>query len=82
MSPTIVKLQIPFESLVDAISSLSLEEKRELWQRLEREITEADKEFLEEDIYDWGVEGQPKTKPVEYIPEVGLVVIGDRGESE
>jgi hypothetical protein len=44
-----VRLQIPFESLVDAISSLGLEEKRRLWQRLDEEITQAEEDLLEED---------------------------------
>jgi hypothetical protein len=44
-----VQLQIPFEALVDAISSLGLEEKRRLWQLLDEEITQAEEDFLEED---------------------------------
>jgi hypothetical protein len=44
-----VRLQIPFESLVDAISSLGLEEKRRLWQLLDEEITQAEEDLLEED---------------------------------
>ncbi len=44
-----VQLQIPFEALVDAISSLGLEEKRRLWQLLDEEITEAEEDLLEED---------------------------------
>ncbi|MBD1809113.1 hypothetical protein H6F98_27195 [Microcoleus sp. FACHB-SPT15] len=44
-----VRLQIPFESLVDAISSLGLEEKRRLWQLLEEEIAQAEEDLLEED---------------------------------
>jgi hypothetical protein len=44
-----VQLQIPFEALVDAISSLGLEEKRRLWQLLDEEITQAEEDLLEED---------------------------------
>jgi histidine ammonia-lyase len=44
-----VRLQIPFESLVDAISSLGLEEKRRLWQLLDEEITQVEEYLLEED---------------------------------
>jgi hypothetical protein len=36
-----VTIQIPFEVLVDAIASLGLEEKRRLWQLLDREIKPA-----------------------------------------
>jgi hypothetical protein len=31
MTKTTVKLQIPFESLLDAIANLALEEKHQLW---------------------------------------------------
>lgn len=34
MSKETVQLQIPFQVLVDAIASLGLEEKRQLWQLL------------------------------------------------
>jgi hypothetical protein len=44
-----VRLQIPFESLVDAISSLGLEEKLRLWQLLDEEITQAEEDLLEDD---------------------------------
>lgn len=48
MTQTTVKLQITFESLVEAIASLGLEEKRQLWQLLDREIqqTESDSDRL------------------------------------
>lgn len=36
-----VTIQIQFELLVDAIASLELEEKRRLWQLLDREIRPA-----------------------------------------
>ncbi|MBE9036899.1 hypothetical protein GS682_07600 [Nostoc sp. B(2019)] len=78
MSQEIVKLQIPFESLVNAIASLGLEEKRRLWQMLNEQITQAEEDLLESEPYNWGHEGQPKGKPVEYIPGVGLAVIGGK----
>ncbi|MBW4687069.1 MAG: hypothetical protein KME40_18660 [Komarekiella atlantica HA4396-MV6] len=78
MSQEIVKLQIPFESLVNAIASLELEEKRRLWQMLNEQITQAEEDLLESDPYNWGHKGQPKGKPVEYIPGVGLAVIGGK----
>ncbi len=37
-----VQLQIPFQVLMDAIASLGLEEKRQLWQLLNAEITKAE----------------------------------------
>jgi hypothetical protein len=43
-----VRLQIPFESLVNAIASLGLEEKRKLWQILDEQIAEAEDNDLEE----------------------------------
>lgn len=39
MSKETVHLQIPFQVLMDAIASLGLEEKRQLWQLLNAEIT-------------------------------------------
>jgi hypothetical protein len=78
MTQETVKLQIPFESLVNAIASLGIEEKHRLWQILDAEIRQTEGDLLEEDPYDWGSEGQPKGKPVEYIPGVGLAVIGGK----
>jgi len=40
MTQITVRLNIPFESLLNAISDLNLEEKRKLWQILEREISQ------------------------------------------
>jgi hypothetical protein len=48
MTQTTVKLQIPFASLVEAIASLELEEKLQLWQLLEAEIADAE-DLLEND---------------------------------
>lgn len=80
MTQETVKLQIPFESLLDAIANLPLQEKRRLWQLLNEEINLAEADLLEEDPYDWGPNGQPKGKPVQYIPGVGLVVIGGKDD--
>lgn len=41
MSQETVRLQIPLQSLVDAIASLRLEEKRKLWELLDKDITQA-----------------------------------------
>ncbi len=49
MTQETVKLQISFDSLLNAISSLGLEEKRKLWQLLEEEIAEAEEDLLDED---------------------------------
>ncbi len=78
MTQETVKLQITFESLINAISSLGIEEKRRLWQILDEEINQGEADLLVEDPYDWGLEGQPQGKPIEYIPGVGLTVIGGK----
>jgi hypothetical protein len=44
-----VELQILFESLLDAITLLGIEEKRRLWQLLDEEIAQAEEDLLEED---------------------------------
>ncbi|MDY6806310.1 MAG: hypothetical protein SXA11_21240 [Cyanobacteriota bacterium] len=80
MTQTTVKLQIPFESLVEAIASLGLEEKRQLWQLLDKEIHQTQSDAEDTDPYDWGPEGQPQGKPVEYLPGVGLAVMGGKDE--
>lgn len=49
MTQTTVQLQIPFQSLVDAIASLNLEEQRQLWQILEEAIAQAEEDLLEKD---------------------------------
>ncbi len=49
MNQETVNLQIPFESLVDAIASLGLQEKRKLWQLLDEQISETEDDLLEED---------------------------------
>jgi len=40
------------------------------------EITAKNQTWLDPDPYDWG--GQPKGKPAEYIPGVGMAVIGGK----
>lgn len=80
MTQTTVKLQITFESLVEAIASLGPEEKRQLWQLLDREIQQTESNIEELDPYDWGPQGQPEGKPVEYLSGVGLVVVGGKDE--
>lgn len=42
MNPKTIKLQITFEALKDAIAALELEEKRQLWQLLNEEITQVE----------------------------------------
>ena len=49
MTQETVRVEIPFASLVDAIASLGVEEKRKLWQLLEEEIAQAEEDLLEED---------------------------------
>lgn len=47
--PAIVKLQLSFESLVEAISSLDLEEKHQLQEVIEQQIFEAEEALYEDD---------------------------------
>jgi len=49
MTQPTVRLQIPFESLVNAIASLGFEEKRRLWQLLDEEIAQAEEDLFEQD---------------------------------
>lgn len=49
MTQETVNLKISFESLVNAIASLGLEEQRKLWQILNEQIAEAEDKLLEED---------------------------------
>jgi len=48
--PAIVKLQLSLETLAEAISSLDLEEKRQLQEIIEQQIFEAEEALYEEDI--------------------------------
>lgn len=45
-----VKLQIPFESLVEAGASLALEEKLQLQEVLEQQIFEQEEDLYEDDL--------------------------------
>ena len=49
MTRETVRLQIPFASLVDAIASLELEEKQQLWQLLGEEIAQAEEDLMGQD---------------------------------
>ncbi|HAJ58192.1 MAG TPA: hypothetical protein DCP31_02055 [Cyanobacteria bacterium UBA8543] len=49
MTQETVNLKISFESLVNAIASLGLEEKRKLWQIIDEQIAESEDHLLEED---------------------------------
>ncbi len=48
--PAIVKLQLSLETLAQAISSLDLEEKRQLQEIIEQQIFEAEEALYEEDL--------------------------------
>ncbi|HBK22731.1 MAG TPA: hypothetical protein DDZ60_09575 [Planktothrix sp. UBA10369] len=78
MTQTIVNVSIPLTTIIEAISRLDLEAKHELYKLLEQQIQEAEANLSEVDIYDWGINGQPQGKPVEYIPGLGLAVIGGK----
>jgi hypothetical protein len=44
-----VRLLIPFESLVDSVSALSLRDKLRLWELLDEQIAQAEEEAWEQD---------------------------------
>jgi hypothetical protein len=46
---TMVRLQVTFESLLEGIASLSLEEKLKLLEILEEQVLEAEEDLLEAD---------------------------------
>ncbi|PAX58313.1 hypothetical protein [Brunnivagina elsteri] len=48
--PAIVQLQLSLEALAEAISSLDLEEKRQLQEMIEQQIFEAEEALYEDDI--------------------------------
>ena len=48
--PAIVKLQLSIETLVEAISSLNLEEKCQLQEIIEQQIFEAEEAVHEDDL--------------------------------
>ena len=49
MSQATVKLLVPFESLVESVRDLSLEEKRMLWEVLDEQIAQVEEELWEKD---------------------------------
>ena len=51
MTKTNIQLQIPFESLVEAISALNLQQKQRLWQLLNLELHQSEnREYTEAEI--------------------------------
>ena len=44
-----IELIIPFESLVDYIEKLNIEDKIRLWELLEKQLAQAEEEILEQD---------------------------------
>jgi hypothetical protein len=44
-----VNLSIPFESLVESVKELTLDEKYHLWELLEEQIAQAEEEILQRD---------------------------------
>jgi hypothetical protein len=49
MAHETVTLLVPFKSLVDSITTLSLEDKRRLWELLEEEMAQAEEEMWQQD---------------------------------
>jgi hypothetical protein len=45
----IVKLLIPFESLIDSVTALSFEDKRRLWELLNEQMAQFEEEMWERD---------------------------------
>ncbi|GBF82605.1 hypothetical protein [Aphanothece sacrum] len=72
MNSTNLTVKISFESLVDAISTLNIEDKQKLWQIIDNQLNISENE---DEPYDWGENGQPETKPVEYVMGKGVIVI-------
>jgi hypothetical protein len=48
MNQEVVKLQIPFKTLIDIVAGLSPQDKYRLWAWLEREIDEVDETLWEQ----------------------------------
>ena len=44
-----IELMIPFESLVNCIEKLNIEDKIRLWELLEEQLAQAEEEILEQD---------------------------------
>lgn len=49
MTQPTIQLQIPFDSLVNAIAALAIEDKIQLFQLLETELAQLEEDSLEED---------------------------------
>lgn len=50
MAENTVTLVIPFESLIASLTTLSLKEKRKLWELLDTELAQYEDEMWEKDI--------------------------------
>jgi len=48
MAQASVKLLIPFESLIDSIAGLSLDDQRRLWELLREQIAQAEEDLQEQ----------------------------------
>jgi hypothetical protein len=49
MAQVMVKLPIPFDSLIEAVRELGFEEKYQLWELLEEQIAQLEEHLLEKD---------------------------------
>jgi hypothetical protein len=49
MAHDTVTLLIPFESLIDSVTALSLEDKRRLWELLYEQLAQAEEEMWDQD---------------------------------
>lgn len=49
MAHDIVKLLIPFESLIDSVTALGVEDKRRLWELLNEQMAQFEEEMWEQD---------------------------------
>ena len=49
MAHETVKLLIPFQTLIDSIAELSLEDKHRLWELLDEQIAQIEEELWEQD---------------------------------
>lgn len=49
MAHETVKLLIPFQTLMDSVAALSLEDKRRLWEFLDEQMAQIEEELWEQD---------------------------------
>jgi len=49
MAPESVELSIPFESLVDSVTKLHLQDKFRLWELLDAQMADVEEEMWDED---------------------------------